>query len=241
MPVNYLLPLQRFLKSRLWPGHGFGLRLTVGLLALLAAGWVFSDIAAAVTSGAAITLLDVRLAGWFHTHASARLTDAMLVLTWMHSTTGILLLALLFVIWLYRRRDGYWVLATVLSVPGGMLLNVALKHVFRRARPHFADPLLTLPTYSFPSGHTAGATVLYGIVACYLVVHLRSQAGRAAVVAGAVAAVALVALSRMYLGVHYLSDVLAAVAEGCAWLAVCVTAVSGLRRHRAAARVQGSP
>jgi undecaprenyl-diphosphatase len=82
---------------------------------------------------------------------------------------------------------------------------------------------------------------LYGIVACYLVVHLRSQAGRAAVVAGAVAAVALVALSRMYLGVHYLSDVLAAAAEGCAWLAVCVTAVSGLRRQRAAARVQGSP
>ena len=57
---------------------------------------------------------------------------------------------------------------------------------------------------------------------------------RVLIVAGAVAMVTLVALSRMYLGVHYLSDVLAAAAEGAAWLAICVTAVSTLHRRRLA-------
>jgi undecaprenyl-diphosphatase len=113
-----------------------------------------------------------------------------------------------------------------------MLLNVGLKHIFHRARPHFDDPLLTLATYSFPSGHTASATVLYGLLACYLVAHSRSRARSVAIVAAAACMVGLVALSRMYLGVHYLSDVLAAAAEGCAWVATCVTAVSTLRRRR---------
>jgi undecaprenyl-diphosphatase len=224
--------LQRFVKARLSPEGAFGLHLTVGAAMILAAAWVFAGIADEVMEGAAITMLDVQLAQWLHLHASQGLTEVMLAVTWMHSVPGITVLALLFGAWLYRQRAFYWLLALVLTVPGGMLLNVAFKHLFQRARPHFDDPLLTLSTYSFPSGHTASATVLYGLLACYLASHATPRR-RLLAVAGALAAVALVALSRMYLGVHYLSDVLAAAAEGCAWLAICVTAVSTLRRHRA--------
>ena len=78
----------------------------------------------------------------------------------------------------------------------------------------------------------SAATVFYGVLACYLWTQARSPAERAALVVGALLMVALVAFSRVYLGVHYLTDVLAAVAEGLAWLAICVTAVSSLRRHR---------
>jgi undecaprenyl-diphosphatase len=165
----------------------------------------------------------------------------MLAITWMHSAWGIAVLALLFAAWLVRRRALYWLLALALTVPGGMLLNVAIKHVYRRARPHFDDPLLTLSTYSFPSGHTAGATVFYGMLACYLAAHAKGRGQQAAAVAGAVLAVALVAVSRMYLGVHYLSDVLGAAAEGCAWLATCVTFVSTLRRQREGRALRGAP
>jgi undecaprenyl-diphosphatase len=115
-----------------------------------------------------------------------------------------------------------------------MLLNVALKHVFQRARPSFDDPLLSLLTYSFPSGHTAAATVFYGLLACYLVRRAHAWRARVLIVLAAVAMVVLVALSRMYLGAHYLSDVLAAAAEGAAWLAICITAVSTLQRRRLA-------
>jgi membrane-associated phospholipid phosphatase len=224
--------LQRFARARVSAQGAFGLHLTIGAALMLVAAWLFAGIAGDVASGAAITTLDVALAGWFHRHASQGFTVVMLAITWMHSVPGIAVLALLFGARLYLHRAWYWLLALVLSVPGGMLLNVAFKHVFQRARPHFDDPLLTLSTYSFPSGHTASATVLYGLLACWLAAHARSRRSALLAAAGAVAAVALVALSRMYLGVHYLSDVLAAAAEGSAWLAVCVTAVSTLRRHR---------
>ena len=107
--------------------------------------------------------------------------------------------------------------------------------MFRRARPHFDHPLLTLETYSFPSGHTASATVLYGFVLCFFAAHAASRGRVALATAGALTAVALVGLSRMYLGVHYLSDVLAAAAEGCMWLALCMTGLAAWRRRGAGA------
>jgi len=94
--------------------------------------------------------------------------------------------------------------------------------------------LLSLLTYSFPSGHTAAATVFYGLLACYLVRRVHAWRARVAIALAAAAMVVLVALSRMYLGAHYLSDVLAAAAEGAAWLAICITAVSTLHRRRLA-------
>jgi len=233
--------VRRFVTARLSPEGAFGLHLTLGILLILCAGWAFADIAAAVESRAAITLLDAQLADWLHAHGSRGLTIAMLIVTWMHSAWGIAVLALLFAAWLYRQRALYWLLTLALTVPGGLLLNVAVKHVYRRARPHFDDPLLTLSTYSFPSGHTAGATVFYGVLACYLVAHAKGRGQQAAAATFAVLAVALVAVSRMYLGVHYLSDVLGAVAEGSAWLATCVAAVSTLRRHREGHALREAP
>jgi undecaprenyl-diphosphatase len=76
--------------------------------------------------------------------------------------------------------------------------------------------------------------VFYGLLACYLVRRVRTWPARAAILAACVALVMLVALSRMSLGVHFVSDVLAAAAEGAAWLAICITAVSTLHRRRLA-------
>jgi undecaprenyl-diphosphatase len=231
--------LQRFTADRFSPEGEFGLYLTAGLAVLLLAGWVFGDIAEDVVTGDRITLVDAALAQWLHERATPWLTKLMIVVAHWHSVAGTTAMALLAGWWLYARGARDWLLALVAAVPGGMLLNVGLKMMFHRARPSFDHPLLTLATYSFPSGHTVAATLLYGFVACYLVRHLRGWAARAVVVVCACLLVALVALSRMYLGVHYLSDVLAAVAEGCAWLAVCITGVSALRRRHKARAARG--
>jgi undecaprenyl-diphosphatase len=138
---------------------------------------------------------------------------------------------------MWRQRAHYWLLALLFSVPGGMLLNVALKHVFQRARPVLEDPLVTLATYSFPSGHTTAATCFYGLLASYLVIARPAWSVRLGTVAVCVTMVLLVAFSRVYLGAHYVSDVLAAMAESVAWLAVCITAISTLRRRREAKTV----
>jgi undecaprenyl-diphosphatase len=157
----------------------------------------------------------------------------MLAVSLMHGIAGICILTGLFALYLLWRRDRYWVLALVLAVPGGMLLNVLMKYAFHRERPRFDDPLVTLSTFSFPSGHTAAATVFYGVLAAYLLVHVRSAGARLAVLGTALFLIVLVAFSRMYLGAHFLSDVLAAVAEGIAWLSLCLMATATLQRRRA--------
>ena len=105
--------------------------------------------------------------------------------------------------------------------------------MFERARPHFDDPIVTLATYSFPSGHVAGSTLFYGILAAFLIANARSGARRATIAILALLLVALVAASRMYLGAHYFSDVVAAFVESVAWLALCVTGVNVFSKRRA--------
>jgi undecaprenyl-diphosphatase len=224
--------LHRFLAARFSPEGEMGLHFTIGVALILCAALAFGEIAEDVVEGDTITLIDVQLAHWFRARATAGFTDFMLFITHWNGIGGSSVMGVLLAAWFWYRRAHYWLVVVLVAVPGGMLLNVALKHVFQRARPTLEDPLLTLSTYSFPSGHTAAATVFYGLLACYLVRRVQAWPARAAIVAACVAMVMLVALSRMYLGVHYLSDVVAAAAEGAAWLAVCITAVSTLQRRR---------
>jgi undecaprenyl-diphosphatase len=201
---------------------------------MLCAAWVFGGIAEDVVDAEEITILDDWLARWFNARATPAFTGAMMLITHVHNTAGMLVMTTLLGIYFYVRKAPYWILALMVSVPGGMLLNVMLKHIFQRARPSLDNPLLTLATYSFPSGHTVAATLFYGLIAAYLICLSGRWKTRFLIVLGACVMVGLVGLSRMYLGVHYLSDVLAAIAEGCGWLAVCITGVSTLRRRRAA-------
>lgn len=244
MTTKHFLPrLQRFAAARFSPEGEYGLHLTAGVALLLLATAIFAHVADAVVAGAPITRFDVEVAEWLHAHARASggLRQFMLAITHLHSTAGILCMALLVGIWLYRQGRRDWIVALVASVPGGQVLNVLLKHSFERARPHFVEPLLELGTYSFPSGHTMGATVLYGFLACYAARHARSRWGRVLPFVLALVMVATVAFSRMYLGVHYLTDVLAATVEGCGWLAICLTGIATFSRRKRAreARARG--
>lgn len=225
-----------FIAARLSPEGAAGLHLTIGLVVLLIATTAFGAIAEDVVTGDRLTLFDVVIANWFHARATPAMTALMLDISNIHGPAGGVVLSLLLLGWYYWKKHYWWMLAAVAILPGGMLLNVLIKYSFQRARPTFDVPLLTLHTYSFPSGHTAFAAMFYGLLACSLVPHPGSESRRigadVAVGFAACIMVALVGLSRMYLGVHYLSDVLAAGAEGCAWLAICITAVSTLRRRR---------
>lgn len=226
--------IKRILRQRFSAGGYFGLHLTIGILLLIVASGLFADIAEDVVMAEAITLTDVQMANWFHSHATPGLTRVMLTITNLHGTVAIAFYSTLMALWLIRKKDWHWLLTLLASVPGGMLLNVLMKQVFQRARPVFDQPLLTLSSYSFPSGHTAASTMFYGVLAAYLACHLKPWRWGIALVAALSAAmmVALVGLSRMYLGVHYLSDVLAAVVEGIAWLALCLTIAASGRKHR---------
>ena len=103
------------------------------------------------------------------------------------------------------------------STTGGIFLTTVLKEVFRRARPGIVDSGYTVGFYSFPRGHATVAVGFYGALALILAYHPRGPA-RWAVVALGTAVVLLTAFSRLYLGVHYPTDVLAGFLAAPLWL-----------------------
>ena len=211
------------------------LRLGAGALLLIAACWLFGAIAEDVVGGGRLTTLDSEIAQWLHRRAQAPLTRAMLVVTNLQSTVAIACYAAIAGAGFAWRRRWRELATVVVAIGGGLLLNVLMKHAFQRARPTFDEPLLTLASYSFPSGHVAASTIFYGLVVAWTFARTSRPLWRALAVAGALAMIALVAFTRMYLGLHYLSDVVAAFAEGVAWLAICLGALAAYWHRRGVA------
>lgn len=157
--------------------------------------------------------LDQELSRYFAGQRQPVLTQFMLAVAAAHETWKVLAATALLLLWRLWRRD--WHAVRLLAVvPAGMLLNVALKNAFQRARPAWDEPLVHLSTYSFPSGHAVAATVFYGAVCALVFLQARSPLLRVLAALGGAAMVLLVTFSRVYLGAHYLTDVIAGVAVG---------------------------
>ncbi len=188
---------------------------------------VFLFIAMHVSSVNWLTAFDASVSHGFDTlQRHAYITYFMVAVSRLHDPLAICLYTAVFCRLMWRARDWQWLAAAAGTVYGGMLLNNAIKHAIARHRPVFENPLLSLTTYSFPSGHTLATTVFYGVLTAWL---LQRETGagvatgmRVLTCAGAAAMVLLVALSRVYLGAHYFSDVAAAALLGMAWLIVCL-------------------
>lgn len=227
------MSVRKFLIERLNPGSYLGLQLTTGALVLLAASWIFGSIADEVLENDDFAAIDLWLSQWANGLDTPHITPFMRTISDMHGTFGMTVLVTITAVLLAWKRYWPWLMVLLITVPGGATLNVLMKRLFERARPQFDSPFLTLTDYSFPSGHTCAATLFYGVVASVLVPRIRSWQGRALVCTGALAMIMLVAFSRLYLGAHFLTDVLAGFVEGVAWLALCLTAIHTFVSHRA--------
>jgi undecaprenyl-diphosphatase len=203
----------------------------VAAVLLLVGAWLFGKIAEDVVTRDPLVIVDEWLAGYFHRHAMPGLTRVMLVVTELAGSSVVSSLALATAIVIVAMRRWYWLLALVLAVPGGALVNELLKLAFQRARPVFDQPGFPVTGYSFPSGHTMMATLLYGFLAIFISRTTPGWRWRTLAILVATVLIPLVALSRMYLGVHYLSDTLAAIAAGVIWLMLCLGSVAMLRRR----------
>jgi undecaprenyl-diphosphatase len=133
---------------------------------------------------------------------------------------------------LARRRQWLYLWTWAAAVGGSALLNRLIKDLFARPRPFFEHPLLLETSYSFPSGHAMESFAVYGMLAYFAVLTLRSWRARTAVVIGVALLVILIGFSRMYLGVHYFSDVVAGYAAGGVWLSALITGAETIRRSK---------
>jgi membrane-associated phospholipid phosphatase len=220
------------MKKRLAGKGLLNLELLAGALVFATMTLTLGEISEDVINHEPLTVADVQLNNWLHAQGSPFMTRAMFVFTSFGSAAFVICLTAAVGLYLLWRKRFYWFTALVGSVVGASLLNKLLKFIFHRARPHFNDPILRLDSYSFPSGHTMMATVLYGCLAALLIAGIPDWHRRLLVAITAGLLIVLVGFSRIYLGAHYLSDVLGALAEGLAWLSLCLTVVYSAWRQR---------
>ena len=184
---------------------------------------------------------DNGIATWFH----QRLTPTFV--TVLHGFTefgsgewiGVALFALvLFFVW---KRSWLSLVTLIVAVPGGMLLNEWLKVLVHRHRPFVDGPFVDWSGYSFASGHTIAATLLYGQLVLFLLPLLKGRHQRVVCVFGAALLVLLVGFSRIALGAHFLTDVLAAIIFGIAWLMLCMVLGKSMLRRTVALETSAQP
>ncbi len=210
-----------------------GPTLIPALIVFSTATFLFLAIAVAVVLSDAVTAIDANVGTWLHVRATPLVTDVMAAVSFLGAPTTLTVVAVAGSLLLLHRRR-YAEAATLSTIVlGGNFLNFCLKHLIQRGRPVFDAPLFTLPTYSFPSGHAVASTVFYGLLAVYASVNARQRYAAHVAIGAAAFVVALVGFSRVYLGLHYLSDVMGGISEGVAWLSLSLTVLNYIRRREA--------
>ena len=202
---------------------------------LAASTLLFSQLAEEMAEGD-LTSMDGGIGVWLHTHATHLATLLMTAISRLGGTQVLLVITLVTTATLLLRRQVAHAALMGAALAGGQAFNLVLKAVFERPRPSFSDPLATAGGFSFPSGHAMISLTVYGALAFVIAARVGSRRAQLAVLASAVALVLAIGFSRVYLGVHYASDVLAGYSAGIAWLMICALALLAAARMRSALR-----
>lgn len=229
----------RLRQRRLAGARGTGRATATGVLLRIGAGFVlvvgtaalFAALAQGRHAGAAVGRFDEALALALRSATPEAMLHAFALIT--HAGDPMTLTVFGVAIGLALLRAGRPALACAwgAALLGNAALNTTLKALFMRVRPVHETAFAQAQGYSFPSGHTSGAVVCYGMLA-YVAVRVLAPAWHLPVLCAAAVLAVSTAFSRVFLGVHHASDVLAGTLSGGAWLAVCIAAVE-LHRRRA--------
>lgn len=191
----------------------------VGLFGL--AVWGFGLVLEDYLTGDPLVRWDVEFSRWLHEHSASALVSMFDVVTLAGNVATLGLLTAAVALYLLRRDRVNEAGILCAGALGIELLNPMLKLLFHRPRPELA--YVHLETYSFPSGHAAGSASVYALV-LYLLARYARRRWQVLCAVCYVVLVASIGFSRLYLEVHYLSDVLAGVSLGGAWAAACLFA-----------------
>ena len=212
-----------FAVARIDPREVSGLGLSLGVSALLAGVWAFAVVAFQVVNGTPIAATDHRIVNLFAVLRTPSLDRFMFAVTYLGSgrTLGVLAAVAITIALLWRKHGD--ALAILLSLVASSIFFSAVKVLIGRPRPPIGSARIVQAGFSFPSGHATTSAALYGTLAFLL---LREVGFRrvhrvwheVAIILSAVGIIALIGFSRVYLGVHYPSDVLAGWTGGAMWI-----------------------
>ena len=203
----------------------------IGSALVLGAAALFAEIAEHLGPDATMSRADEALTAAIRAHASPATLAVFAALTHFGDPITLTLLGTVVGLLLWWQRRRALALGWVIALGGNALLNPLLKRVFERVRPVHEVGLINELGWSFPSGHTSGATVAYGMLA-YVAMRTLPPAWHMPLVLAATALAFTVGCSRVFLQVHFASDVLAGFASGAAWLTVCIVSVELARVYR---------
>lgn len=172
---------------------------------------------------------DQRMITFIRDFTNPALTTFFIIMTNFGSTIVYIILIISLSAILYFYLDSRWeALMLFCSLLGGWLLNVWLKETFERVRPEL-NRLIEASGYSFPSGHAMVSMAFYGMLCYILVRHLKARSKPYwYVIIGSIILIALIGISRIYLGVHYPSDVIGGFVAGGIWVITCILALQAI-------------
>jgi len=165
--------------------------------------------------------------------ATPSLTSVAIIITYLGS--AYIEIGLMFIVGaflLFRLKHTRETVLLAISLIGAWLLNTILKELFRRARPDMVH-LVQAGGYSFPSGHAMVAAAFYGVIGYLLWLNLRNRSNPSwYIVVLTFALILAIGISRIYLGVHFASDVIAGYAAGGVWAITCIVGLKELRNYK---------
>lgn len=221
-----------------WSSH----LLAVGIVLVILGA--FLRLTLGVFEDSRVTSVDDAIMRWVAAHRTTRLNKIAFDVTSLGSVTLVTLFAVGALFVLVVARDFRGALHLVLALLGSTWMIFALKDLFERPRP-VADRLIDAGGYSYPSGHSMAAVVLYLTLALVGSRHFKGPAYRHMLIALAVVVTLLVASSRVYLGVHYPTDVTSGTALGAGWAVLLASGFAyvdeRLARIRADRETRGAP
>ncbi|MFE8697228.1 phosphatase PAP2 family protein [Cytobacillus sp. FJAT-53684] len=189
----------------------------IALISLLAFSFV-----AFIVSANKVVQFDSMVISFIQGFENSALTLVMKFFTFIGDTNSVIVLTLLVIFFLYLvLKHRIELILFIVSIVGSALLNQLLKYSFQRARPDL-HRLIEIDNYSFPSGHAMNAFTVYTITSFLLWWHIPTRAGRTILIIISVLMILAIGISRIYLGVHYPSDIIAGYfASGC-WLGIVI-------------------
>jgi undecaprenyl-diphosphatase len=208
----------------------FGIFLLSGAAVAVLFTWAFSEVAEKVRAGSTQGFDDTVLR-WMAAHQTKMLQTAMLEITSLGTGTVVGMIVIIAGLFLWLNQHKHSAILLMAATLGGGVLDNLLKIGFNRPRPQIFKWGTYAVSSSFPSGHAMSSVIVYGTVA-YLAARLQQNvASRILTLTFAAVMIVLICTSRMYLGVHYPSDVIAGVIIGLAWAGFCMAVLEAAQLY----------